>query len=295
MSGQLGAPTAQANFVEGRFLAGFMEDAQIETVAVEMVAGFKQDQRREFWKSVASARQFADRLPSEELTQGVVEPLPPDAAEYVDGLTKDPGVSSPFAGQGWKLSFGLVDLSRVVCLQGVVLDSDEVPPRDPASLTRYALPPPAQVPCDVTIGFDKPPNLPPPITGHATFLGDVPYLNSLTIAVSNGQLSFGSPSHINFVQVAEFEGRFYLRNGYHRATVLGRQGVTRTPAAVVSGLPPNFQMGGPDMMQLERLAPLRRPPLIQDFFGDAALPIRRRKKRTGMMLRFEATPFQVPV
>jgi len=295
LGGQLGMPSAQPTRTEGRILAGFMKDRQVENFAFEMLAGASADVRRAFRASVDAARRAAAQLPAEDLSKGVVQPLDPVAEAHVASLRSDPAVTGPFLGQGWSLDFGVVDLTRVVCLQGCVMDSAEVPPRDQVGMLRFALPVPTPVPCDVTVAFDKPPNLPPPITGHATFLGDVPYLNSLAISFANGQLIFGSPTHVNLIQVAEHQGRYYLRNGYHRAALLLRNGVVRAPAAIVSGLPPNYQMGGADMIPLEEVVSLVRPPLIKDLLGPAAIPFWRRKKRTGKLLRFEAYPTQVPM
>jgi len=70
----------------------------------------------------------------------------------------------------------------------------------------------------------------------------------------------------SFMQVARFQGRYFLRDGYHRALGLLMAGITRVPAFVN------------DVPEIERLAPPgmlpqaaflgNRPPTLQDYLDD---------------------------
>jgi hypothetical protein len=71
----------------------------------------------------------------------------------------------------------------------------------------------------------------------------------------------------SYVQVARYQGRSFLRDGYHRTVGLLRAGVTRVPAVVIDA--PSFQyiVPQPGLFDHE-VAFSERPPLLTDFLDD---------------------------
>jgi hypothetical protein len=90
-------------------------------------------------------------------------------------------------------------------------------------------------------------------------------------------VTYGGP----WLHVARFQGRWFLRDGYHRAYNLQRRGIDRVPCVIVSAnsledlglVRPGFV--GPDVLLGDR------PPLVGDFIDDSKavdgsmLPVRK--------------------
>jgi hypothetical protein len=198
---------------------------------------------------------------------GLVVSLPPAFGEHAAAVRASEGAKSMFA-NGWEIEL-ITDLRRVIAAQPTVfLDGPEngvepVSP-DPASIARIALPlsaPASQVP----VRFDEPsqtwhitspsPNL--RITGN--FGGEV----------EPGVLGFGFLVRVlpSFVSVAEYRGRYILRDGYHRAYRFLSQGVRAVPAFV-------RRFGDDESLFRAGMLPEavycgERPPTLQDYLDDA--------------------------
>jgi hypothetical protein len=73
----------------------------------------------------------------------------------------------------------------------------------------------------------------------------------------------------SYVQVAQYQGRSFLRDGYHRAAGLLRAGISRVPAIVIDA--PTFQfitLSAPGLFDHE-VAFSDRPPMLADFWDDS--------------------------
>lgn len=78
----------------------------------------------------------------------------------------------------------------------------------------------------------------------------------------------------NFVQVVEFQGRYILKNGYHRAYQLLTNGETHIPAVVVSGVTTYEDTGGAkNGFFTKGMVCGQRPPLLSDFTTDTAVEL----------------------
>jgi hypothetical protein len=97
-------------------------------------------------------------------------------------------------------------------------------------------------------------------------------------------ISFGSP----FVQVAEYNGRWFVRDGYHRCFGLLRQGITRIPCVFVK--PRSFaELGAaaPGFFPYEVLFG-DRPPYLRDFLDDSvAVTAKQTAQRRAIRIRAE--------
>jgi hypothetical protein len=72
-----------------------------------------------------------------------------------------------------------------------------------------------------------------------------------------------------FVQVAHYKGRFFLRDGYHRAVSLLRAGITTIPCILIEAH--SFEEIGAEpkvMFGYETLFG-DRPPMLSDFFNES--------------------------
>src|SRR3984885_3027954 len=171
---------------------------------------------------------LADR-PAVVDQSGVVSALPSTLAEHAAALRGSEG-AKPMVANGWEIGL-ITDLRRVIAAQPAVFvdePSDFVAPvvHALAALGRIALPltaPAAQVPVrfdedSQTWNISSPsPNL--RITGN--FGGEL----------EPGVLGFGFLVRVlpSFVSVAEYRGRYILRDGYHRAYAFLRAGAVSVP------------------------------------------------------------------
>jgi hypothetical protein len=197
----------------------------------------------------------------------LVAPLPSALEEHAAALRSSEGAKSMFA-NGWELGL-ITDLRRVIAAQPTLFvdgpqDGVGPVPHDSSSVAQIALPlsaPASQVP----VSFDEEkqtwnitspsPNL--RITGN--FGGEV----------EPGVLGFGFFVRVlpSFISVAEYRGRYILRDGYHRAYRFLSGGVVSVPALIrrFDDDESPFQAG----MLPEEVYCGERPPTLQDYLDDA--------------------------
>ncbi|MDP9343643.1 MAG: hypothetical protein M3Q23_16435 [Actinomycetota bacterium] len=146
---------------------------------------------------------------------GVVEDASPELGDHLEQLRNYPPAAELF-NQGWRLA--LVDISRVRAAQPIVhVDHAEertapASASDPASIAAITVP--IATPTDLPGGFDP--------TQKAWVLTSANPNLRITGAWSgqvNGQTGLGFHVALlpSFVRVANFQGRFILVDGYHRA------------------------------------------------------------------------------
>jgi len=235
-------------------------------------------------QAVSTRRNFA---------QGTLETdLPAELLSYIERLQKSPAAMAYFL-EGWRVR--LVDLPQLVAFQpAVFVDSalervQGIQPNDLTALAEVCLPIPTGKET-LTPTLDKARNV-------WTILSPNPNLRVVGQFAGPlqggpaGALLFGffvalSPS---FVQVARFQGRYVLRDGYHRALGLLASGISEIPAFVrdFDGIE---QMVPPGMLpQSAWLGP--NPPILPDYFDSAvaatvALPA---VQKVAMVQAVEAT------
>jgi hypothetical protein len=98
----------------------------------------------------------------------------------------------------------------------------------------------------------------------------------------------GSP----FMEVGGYRGRWFLRDGYHRAYRLLRAGIFEIPAVIVETATPQELGAGQPWFFPEEVLFGRRPPLITDFLADELLlrwyrPARRKVIHISITEDFE--------
>jgi hypothetical protein len=199
--------------------------------------------------------------------EGLISAAPGELADHINALRQHPAVGGYFA-EGWEVA--LADLRRVCAVQpNVFIDHAvervrDVEPGDICSLAAVSLPVPG--PSQLPSQFDESKNVwllsaPNPnlrIMGH--FGGQI----------QPGVIGFGfivaiSPS---FLQVARFQGRLFLRDGYHRAVGFLQRGIAVVPVFT-------REFGGLESLNLPAgMLPQGayfgdRPPCLPDYLDDA--------------------------
>jgi hypothetical protein len=221
-------------------------------------------------RAVESAHQAVGRRATFENELSPEIDLPAELHPHVDRLEKSPAAMS-YLMEGWRIR--LVNLTRLISFQpAVFVDSAMerargLKPDDVEGLANLCLPIPVGNEM-LTPTLDKVRNVwtvlspNPNLRVVGQYAGPVP-------GVAGGAPVFGfflalMPS---FVQVAHFQGRYLLRDGYHRALGLLGSGITEVPAfvrdfdAIEHLVPPGM------LPQNGWLGP--RPPMITDYFDNA--------------------------
>lgn len=199
----------------------------------------------------------------------VVRQMPDSLSNHVARL-RDRAAAVPYFGEGWGL--GLVDLRNVHALLPVVIThgGDErirdASANDLASVAAITLPADPR-PMQLAPGFNQANNT-------WTLSSDSPNLR--VVGQTAGPVEGPTPGLLmvgfvvaelpSFMQVALYENRWFLRDGYHRATSLLRAGIQVAPAfvqrlqrpeelVIPSGLPLGAVLGP-------------NPPRLTDYFDD---------------------------
>jgi hypothetical protein len=216
--------------------------------------------------AVADAR---DRLKARAAgidQSGLIRPLSGALRDHVARLEENPDAQRCFA-EGFTPA--LVDLARVCVFQPQVYieHMDDrlacVRADDVASVAGLTLP----------LGADP---MPVPQFDQERFTFVIGLANENLHVVGafggpaadaqGGTLSVGFQLRVirSFVQVASVQGRYFLRDGYHRCLGLLRRGVRYAPAFVRDGLP-LADLVPPGMLEFETFMG-ERPPLLPDYW-----------------------------
>jgi len=237
------------------------------------------------------ARERLQARPAYNLPTPTLEPLPEELRARGEALLQRPDVTGAFA--GYNLSVGMANLHNVLSFQkNILADGVErvstVDLGDPQALFSACLPDAAE-PIQMSGLLDN--------DGKAFSISSTnPNLRIMgsQLANINGQpfygfaIGFGLP----FVQVVEYQGRWFIRDGYHRTFGLLRKGAERIPCLFIRAH---------DAQQFGGTAPLHirgetlfgaHPPFLKDFLDDevSASAVR---PLTGKVLRIAASEFNI--
>jgi len=233
--------------------------------------------QRNLWQTARNAKDARERY---EMATPTLAPLPPELSQRSDFFTQRPDVIAAFQGLDW--SVGLADLNQVLSFQKIVVKEQalervdaEVKAHDLQSVFSFCLPDPSEsVNLPGAIDHDQKgitfsslnPNL--RIGGHAIVDLDVvaaPGQPSSKQKFIGFTINFGA----RFVQVAEYNHRWFVRDGYHRCYGLLRKGISRIPCVFVRAH--SFEELGaaaPGFFSFETLFG-DRPPFLSDFLDDS--------------------------
>jgi hypothetical protein len=201
---------------------------------------------------------------------GIVAPSPSELTDHEAQLRS----SSPtMFDEGWHL--GLVDISRVCAFQPAVHSADAhrraaAGAEDMVGLAGITVPVVARTP--LRASFDEARNAWVIVSSNR----NLRLIGRFTAPVPGSPLggASGDPPGFGFVvtvvpsylQVAEFRGRYILRDGYHRALGLLTAGIRTVPALVCS-VAAIEQLSVPGALPQEAYMG-DRPPVLADYLAD---------------------------
>lgn len=237
------------------------------------------------------------RLPIE--VRSPVRQLPSVYESMVAELQRRPDVIQAFAPHLW--SVAAIDLSVPILSYQSLVHTDDAVQRvagvdlqDPRALFNACLPEQERV--ELPGGFDPSQNaftissLNPNLRIASFELVEAPQPAGLMKRIAGFSLSLGS-SH---VQVAEYRGRWMIRDGYHRLCGLMALGATIVPCIHIKAR--TFEETGaarPGFFGYEVLYS-DRPPQLSDFLDDA-LSLEVTTPAVRKVVRIRAEEFVVPV
>jgi hypothetical protein len=199
---------------------------------------------------------------------------PAEVQTHIEAL-RVAGTAAVFFNEGWSVQ--MIDLTNVISLQpNVVIENATaratgLEPEDLAGIASVTLP--IEAPLPLAVGYD-------PVrknwncvsTNHN--LQVLAPMNKKDDQLGPGGVGFAIGVPPSFMQVALFDGRFILRDGYHRAYGLLRSGISVVPSFV-------REFPSVDGLLLNGLMPAAlflgaKPPVLADFFDDAVSTTRLR-------------------
>ena len=207
----------------------------------------------------------------------IVDPVTAGDRALLNPIAERPEVRASFADVPWRIEW--IDLTQVLSVQKMIT-TDGLDLRvteatgDTAALVELCLPAAQPVPPLGAFGDQD---------GHGFSLSS---LNpNLRIVGSNVTEALVSPSPqvppqkmqaftffvnmgASYIQVARYQGRSFLRDGYHRAAGLLRAGVTRIPAVVIDAPSFQFVASAPGLFDHE-VAFSDRAPKLSDFWDES--------------------------
>jgi len=287
-----------------RCLLAWMTEAEAVTALIGHlpVMGENVQAQKTLWEA---ARDANNARPAFRAPTPTLGDLPEELRERGVAFTQRPDVAASFQGIEWRV--GMADLSQILSYQKIVAEEQAVEradvavqANDPQTLFSFCLPDP--------IGPAALPGTMDPDQRGITFSSLNPNLrvagmagSEMEVAAGPGQpttrqnfigftISFGSP----FVQVAEYNGRWFVRDGYHRCYGLLRRGITKIPCVFlrVRSLA-ELGAANPAFFPHEVLFS-DRPPHLRDFLDDS-VSVTARQAAQRKVVRIRAEEFTVAV
>ena len=259
-----------------------MDDGHVYRLIGEHLSSLDPSEQASAKSAIEASRQLAKSLQPIDLQSVVVRQL---TGDHINRLIADARFVQVF--QERPLQFAWVRADKLIAVQTTVSPRREQCPTSEQELIDFCLPHQWEVPAEVSF---TPPVGPIQVTSSA------PTLNNLNFEMdASGRIIISPVPHINLVQVREFQGRYFLANGYHRVHDLLSCGVVEIPAIVIKA----FDMQEVDLGQtgfgIGYLMGLPRPPLVGDFTGPASIETKIRERRFGVMVNFDMKPFSVGI
>ena len=211
------------------------------------------------------------------LDRPTVEELPESAEidDHVERLSELDHVAETYGDDPTEYRIRLVPIEKLIALQATVTTTayEDIPrwEDDPMGVLEYVFPTERaqgffqqsiQTPDNQLVGIQLTSRA-PNVSVEEIQIGDGP-------RIMEKQIAFTVRAKPNLVNVARYEGRLLLMNGYHRTYQLMQNGETHVPAFVrdVDAFPDGLDFS-------EELAMSDRPPMLPDFNTDAATTIRK--------------------
>lgn len=268
---QGGTPVA---FRNARTLLGWLEREK----AIRMLLGHDPESEEDISDAAelydACKHAVSKRKPHKPV-QSIVKP--PMSGWDIETRAQDPTLQASLSGLDWSLQF--VDLTKIIAYQHTITTdglNDRIAPilADRSNLYEFCLPGDLEIPPNDLLrdgdhkGFTVSsvnPNL--RIAGNET--------RSVKVAVADGlppmpmlSITFLLSMGTNYIKVGSYQGRDFLRDGYHRAAALLQHGIKVVPCVYIAAR--NLEeIGGNRTFALNYdILFGDRPPFLSDFWDD---------------------------
>ena len=226
-----------------------------------------------------AGRQALEQRVAFELAVPQLEELPAELAERGNVFRQRQDVLAAFQGLDWTL--GIADLECVLSFQKTITEDHAidrvsgVEVNDLSGLFSVCLPDPAaptNFECAIDADhkgltfFSPNPNL--RFGGHAIQQVQMPGSAgepAQNLGIAGFIINFGAP----FIQVAEFNNRWFIRDGYHRCYGLLRRGVRRIPCVFVRARSLDELGANQPVFIRQEVLFGERPPFLRDFLDDS--------------------------
>lgn len=274
----------QKTFVDARVLSGFTDINHFQILAGEYLASLDDPTKAQVLAEAAASRNWVAQLPP---LAGMTVVGRPIIHPHVDAIRAD-ALFAQTLGQGAH-KFCYVNPMGLIALQASVEPRADKVPKDEASLLAFALPREWDVAAEVS--FVQP-------AGPIQVLSSNPAMQGLTMELdqATSRVMIGAPRHLNLVQVAHFQGKYFLRNGYHRVVDAIAAGLSEFPAIVTEVLnSTDAALPGVGTFNIGYVFSLPRPPLVADFKTSAAMQIKVRERRYGVMIGLDIKPLNIGI
>jgi len=274
----------QKTFVPARILSGFTDPAHFGQLAEEYLASTSAEEKAKILADAEATRQFVAKLPPLNPVQVELRDI---VHHHVTAIRADPIFAQAFGRLPHR--FRYVDPTSVIALQASIEPRSDVVPTAEDALLEFALPRTWDIPAEISF-------IPP--LGPIQILTSNPGLQGLAVEIDqpSARVMLSAPKHLNLVQIVQLNGRYFLRNGYHRIADALKAGVREFPALVVDGFSPNdIALPSVGMFNAGYVIGLQRPPLVQDFFTGAALTTKVRERRYGIIVNLNVNPINVGI
>jgi hypothetical protein len=253
---------------EARVLAPWMTDPEARLIMAAGETDRPLTAAQETW--LARSRAAVAARPAALQQDDLIRPLPPEMSGYLARMEKHPESQ-------WYLAKGftpaLVDLRRTCAYQSKIYtehSGQHVADVDVDDVTAMA---------EVTMPLGAPPVVAPKFDAERqTFVTDLANHNLRIIGAFGGlaedapqpgtyNLGFQVRVIASFVQVVSVQGRWFIRDGYHRSVGLLQRGARYVPVLVKEDMGLG-DLALPGMLPFESFMG-ERPPLLPDFLDSA--------------------------
>jgi len=274
----------QKTFIDATVLSGFMDLQHLQGLIGEYLDTLDPAARARADALAHATRAYVAGL-GPFMPAGVVV-RQPIAGPHIDALTANPLFQQMFGQRPHQFSY--VDLTQLVALQPWVEPRNDPMPATEPELLDFALPQSWEVAAEV--GFTPP-------AGPLQILTSNPALQGINVKMEpGGRIVISAPEHPNLFNVVHFNGRHYLRNGYHRAVDALVAGRTEFPALVTQALfAEDVALPGIGPFNFGYVATLARPPLLTDFVSPACMTARVRERRYGLLVGLDVKPLNIGI
>jgi hypothetical protein len=280
------ATTWEDAMVLGGFLGAtqfeaFVEDSRpkLDAAGVEIL-----------WNEYRAAKSFVKTLPPEDLANVGEMPLAKQFTFREEQIKNSPEFTESYGER--PVRFASVKPNHLAVFQFQVRVGGRTLSKDPSLVLDECLPRTFTLDVDLEIIGN-------PSTGTfqiaaGTETGNV-HLVKVRVDHERRLVELPFVPNRNWVQIAHFNKRYWIYNGYHRIYNLMALKVERIPCIIFEAQGPTEVVGNVlDIQSFEALKTMPRPPIMKDYFSKAAIKVPRRRRKSRLLATVQVGMERVP-